>query len=108
MGKSVKGSRVLVLGLTYKKDVNDIRESPALDIIHLLIEKGAHVSYHDPYVPSFNYDGLSLSVVDDLESALRCADCVMIATDHTSYDWALVRQQATLIVDCRHVVTNVA
>lgn len=105
-GQSVKGSRVLVIGVAYKKDTNDIRESPALDIIHLLLEKGAQVSYHDPHVPSFSYDGVTLHSVDDLDSALRLADCVVITTDHTAYDWALVRQQASLIIDSRHVVAR--
>ncbi|MCS6882533.1 MAG: nucleotide sugar dehydrogenase [Oscillochloridaceae bacterium] len=103
-GKAVKGSRVLVLGVAYKKDVSDIRESPALDIIHLLAEKGAQVSYHDPYVPSFSYDGVSLSAVKDLETALQYADCVVVATDHSSYDWAVVRETARLVVDTRRAL----
>jgi len=103
-GKAMKGSRVLVLGVAYKKDVSDLRESPALDIIHLLAAKGAQVSYHDPYVPSFSYDGVSLQAVKDLETALQYADCVVVATDHSVYDWAMVRERARLVVDTRRAV----
>ncbi|MCL4834136.1 MAG: nucleotide sugar dehydrogenase [Caldilineaceae bacterium] len=103
-GKAVKGSRVLVLGVAYKKNVSDMRESPSLDIIHLLEEKGALVDYHDPHVPSFHTDGLRKSCVDDLDAALRAADCVVVATDHSAYDWQAVGSQARLIVDTRHVI----
>ena len=103
-GLAVKGSRVLVLGVAYKKNVSDLRESPALDILHLLAEKGAQVEYHDPYVPAFTYDGLARTGVTDLDAALAAADCVVIATDHSDYDWALVRERARLIVDTRHVL----
>lgn len=103
-GLAVKGSRVLVLGVAYKKNVSDLRESPALDILHLLAEKGAQVEYHDPYVPAFTYDGLARTGVTDLDAALAAADCVVIATDHSDYDWALVRERARLIVDTRHVI----
>jgi UDP-N-acetyl-D-glucosamine dehydrogenase len=70
-GKAVKGSQILVLGVAYKKDVSDIRESPALDIIHLLEEKGANVSYHDPHVPAFHHEGMEMVGVTDLDLALR-------------------------------------
>ncbi|MFN3334767.1 MAG: nucleotide sugar dehydrogenase [Caldilinea sp.] len=104
VGKAVKGSHILVLGVAYKKNVSDLRESPALDIIHLLEEKGARVVYHDPHVPSFQYDGMEMVGVTDLGAALIEADCVVIATDHDAYDWASVRQMARLLVDTRHVV----
>ena len=104
VGKSVKGSTVLVLGVAYKKDVSDLRESPALDIIHLLQGKGALVEYHDPYVPSFSYDELEMSRVRDLEAALTNADCVLIATDHSDYDWYHISEQADIVVDTRHVI----
>jgi UDP-N-acetyl-D-glucosamine dehydrogenase len=103
-GRSVKGSRVLVLGVAYKKNVSDLRESPALDIMHLLAAKGATVEYHDPYVPAFDYNGLARTGVTDLAEALTAADCVVIATDHSDYDWAIIRDQARLIVDTRHVL----
>ncbi len=102
--KPVKNSRVLVLGVAYKKDIDDVRESPALDIIALLKEKGADVRYHDPHVPEFAYNGLSLTSEPDLETALAQADCVVIATDHSFYDWDAIVRQAALVVDTRHVV----
>ena len=102
-GKAVKGSQILVLGVAYKRDVSDMRESPALDIIHLLQEKGAVVNYHDPHVPTFSHDGMAMTSVTDLHAALDGADCVVITTDHALYDWNLVRQSAQLLVDTRHV-----
>ncbi len=102
--KAVKGSRILVLGVAYKKDIDDVRESPALDIIALLHEKGAHIRYHDPHVSSFSYNGLKFTSVDDLDAALEEADCVVIATDHTAYDWPHIAKTASLLVDTRHVL----
>jgi len=104
--KPVNGSRILVLGVAYKKNVGDMRESPALDIIHLLREKGANVEYHDPYVPSFSYEGTAMASVYDLDAALSQADCVVITTDHDSYDWAYIGKRAQLIIDTRHILTN--
>ncbi|MBK8047780.1 MAG: nucleotide sugar dehydrogenase [Anaerolineales bacterium] len=106
VGKAVKGSQVLVLGVAYKKNVSDLRESPALDIIHLLQNKGARVDYHDPFVPNFTYEELSLASVPDLEAALKCADCVVIATDHAQYDWRDIARHAKVLVDTRHVTEN--
>ncbi len=103
-GKALKGSCVLVLGVAYKPNTSDIRESPALDIIHLLQEKGARVLYHDPFVPTLNYDGIEMASVDALEPALRETDCAVIVTDHAGYDWDTVREQAKLIVDSRHAL----
>ncbi len=102
--KAVNGSKVLVLGVAYKKNVSDLRESPALDIVTLLKEKGAEVSYHDPHVPSFSYDELEMTSVEDLDAALTGADCVVIATDHSAYDWADVHEKARLLVDTRRAV----
>jgi UDP-N-acetyl-D-glucosamine dehydrogenase len=102
-GKAVKGSQILVLGVAYKRDISDMRESPALDIIHLLREKGAIVNYHDPHVPTFSHDGMAMTSITDLHAALDGADCVVITTDHALYDWNLVRQSAQLLVDTRHV-----
>ncbi len=103
-GKSLKGSHVLVLGVAYKKDVSDLRESPALDIIHLLQAKGAVVSYHDPHVPSFHYEGIALQSETDLDAALERADCVVVATDHSTYDWQAISKQARLVVDTRRAI----
>lgn len=102
--KAIRGSTVLVLGVAYKKDVSDVRESPALDIIHLLREKGAHVTFHDPHVASIRIDGERLHGTTDLPDALRSSDCVIIATDHSSYDWALVKQHAPLVIDTRNAL----
>ncbi|MBA3944436.1 MAG: nucleotide sugar dehydrogenase [Herpetosiphonaceae bacterium] len=104
VGKAVKGSRILVLGVAYKKDVSDVRESPAIDIIHLLQAKGALISYHDPYVPELHYEGLDLRSVKNLASALQVADCTLIVTNHTHYDWRQVQDDARMIVDTRHVI----
>jgi UDP-N-acetyl-D-glucosamine dehydrogenase len=103
-GKSVKGSRVLVLGVAYKRDVNDIRESPALDIIHLLEGKGAHVAYHDPFVPALEEEGIAMQSVDNLMGEVERSDCVVIVTDHSAYPYAWIRENARLIIDTRHVL----
>jgi UDP-N-acetyl-D-glucosamine dehydrogenase len=103
-GKPVKGSRVLVLGVAYKKDIDDVRESPALDIIELLQAKGADVRYHDPHVATLSHNNHTHVSEPDLDAALAAADCVMVVTDHSSYDWPSVRQRARLVVDTRHVL----
>ncbi len=102
--KAVRGSRILVLGVAYKKDVSDIRESPALDIIHLLQEKGATVEYHDPHVPSFHHEGMAMKGITDLDAALNIADCVVIATDHSDYDWAHIHRSVHSLVDTRRTL----
>ena len=102
--KAVNGATVLVLGVAYKRDIQDVRESPALDIMRLLEEKGATVEYHDPHVPSFSEHGQSMASVPDLGAALSAADAVVIVTDHSSYDWDEVAEKAGLVVDTRHVL----
>ena len=102
-GKPLKNSRVLVLGVAYKKDIDDLRESPALDIIELLRAKGADVRYHDPYVPVISHNGHDLTCEPALDAALDAADCVLIVTDHSVYDWPAVLAKAKLVVDTRHV-----
>jgi UDP-N-acetyl-D-glucosamine dehydrogenase len=102
--KPVKGSRILVLGVAYKKDIDDVRESPALDIIALLFEKGADIRYHDPHVATFAYNGLQMISEPDLDVAIAEADCVVIATDHSSYNWKQIADNAALLVDTRHVL----
>jgi UDP-N-acetyl-D-glucosamine dehydrogenase len=102
--KPVKGSYILILGVAYKKDVSDLRESPALDIIHLLQEKGAHVDFHDPHVAQFHHDGMEMMSVPDLDTALAAADCVVVVTDHSVYDWNKIRQRVKLMVDTRNVL----
>ena len=102
--KAVNGARVLILGIAYKRDIQDVRESPALDIIRLLEEKGAHVEYHDPHVPSFVEDGARMHSVEDLDAALAAADVVVVVTDHSAYDWDDVASKARVVVDTRHVL----
>jgi UDP-N-acetyl-D-glucosamine dehydrogenase len=101
--KAVNGARILVLGVAYKRDVNDVRESPALDIIGLLAADGADVDYHDPFVPDLAEDGVSLSSIALTDEALTEADAVVIVTDHTDVDYARVLERASVVVDARHV-----
>ncbi len=102
--KPLRDSRVLVLGAAYKPDVDDLRESPALDVIHLLKEKGALVSYHDPYIPRIDHDEMQLDSVSDVLEAVRAADCVVIITNHKAYDYAQILAEARLIVDTRNAL----
>ena len=105
-GKAARGSRVLVIGVAYKKDIDDIRESPALDVIRLLEQRGAHVSYHDPHVPRFKEDAIDLKSVPLTAETLAAVDCAIIVTDHSAIDYALVAQHARVLVDTRHAVAN--
>lgn len=102
--KAVNGSKVLILGVAYKPDIDDLRESPALDVIHLLKEKGAEVSYHDPYIPHLDHDNIVLDSVPDLMAAVAEADCVAIITNHSDYDYAVILNAAQLIVDTRNAL----
>lgn len=106
-GKALKGSTVLVLGVAYKKDVSDLRESPALDIIGLLREKGADVHYHDPHVPTLKHDGHVLTSVTNLMASLEAADCTIIVTNHAAYDWAAIQERAVLLVDTRNALAQI-
>lgn len=102
--KPLKGSRVLVLGVAYKRDINDVRESPALGIIDQLMHKGAEVSYHDPFIPEMSLDGRgSLAGVELTDSVLSESDCVVIVTDHSPIDYTRVVRHARLVVDTRNV-----
>jgi UDP-N-acetyl-D-glucosamine dehydrogenase len=105
-GKAVRGARVLVLGVAYKKDIEDVRESPALDIIRLLTQQGAAVRYHDPFVAEFAEDGKRHCSVPLTAEELAGADCVLIVTDHTDVDYGLVASHARQIVDTRHVLAS--
>jgi UDP-N-acetyl-D-glucosamine dehydrogenase len=105
--KPLRGSRILVLGVAYKPDVSDLRESPALDVIGLLRQKGAVVDYHDPYVAQLTHDSFSLQCVPDLEGAVQQADCVVITTNHASYKWKRILAQARLIVDTRNALGEI-
>ncbi len=101
--KAVNGAQVLVLGVAYKKDVNDVRESPALDIIRLLAADGARVEYHDPLVPDVAEDGTRLASVPLTDQVLSDADAVVIVTDHSEVDYGRVLDRAEVVVDARNV-----
>jgi UDP-N-acetyl-D-glucosamine dehydrogenase len=103
-GKAVRGSTVLVLGVAYKKDIDDIRESPALDVIRLLEQRGAIVKYHDPHVPKLHEDGVELESIPLTADLLHGTDCVVVVTDHTNLDYPLVAREAKLVVDTRHAL----
>jgi UDP-N-acetyl-D-glucosamine dehydrogenase len=106
-GRSVRGSKVLVLGVTYKPNVGDIRESPALDIIELLGHKGAEVAYSDPFVKQLNVGGRMLASTALAPAVLSAADCVVIATHHAAFDYALVVKRARCVVDTRNATRGV-
>ena len=101
--RSVKGSKVLVLGVAYKRNIDDQRESPALEIIHLLRQRGAQVTYNDPYVPA----AAGMKSRRLTPALLRAQDCVVIATDHTDYDYPRVVAAAKLVVDTRNATKQI-
>ncbi len=108
-GKPLKGARILILGVTYKKDVDDLRESPALTIIFELQRRGALVDYHDPYVPQITLTPqTTLRSVPLTEDTLDRADCVLVHTPHSCYDWAWVGRHARLVFDTRNVMPPLA
>jgi UDP-N-acetyl-D-glucosamine dehydrogenase len=102
--KSINGARVLVLGVAYKKNISDVRESPALDIIQLLAKKGARISYCDPYVPVLDEHGIRLKADRFSAAALRRADCVVLVTDHDLFDYRLVARESKVVVDTRNAL----
>jgi UDP-N-acetyl-D-glucosamine dehydrogenase len=104
--KPLKGSRVHVMGVSYKRDIDDVRESPALDILHLLGRRGALISYSDPFVPTIHSDGIEMQAVE-AEAAIRDADCVVIVTDHKKFDYAALVKNARLIVDTRNALKGI-
>ena len=105
--KALKGARIHVLGVAYKKNIDDVRESPALDVMHLLMSRGARVTYSDPYVPSLKVDGCTLAS-QDLDVSLMSCDCAAIITDHGSVDYQAVLEKAPLIVDTRNALKGYA
>ena len=109
--KSIKGSKVLLLGVAYKKDVDDLRESPSLKLLELLAQRGAVLDYNDPYFPALfkmrHYDFSDKRSVDLTPANLARYDCVLIATDHTSYDYAAIVRDAKLVVDTRNATRRV-
>lgn len=105
-GKPVKGCRIHVLGVAYKKDIEDVRESPALDIMMLLQRRGARVTYSDPHVPELRVDGFALDALP--ESAAAEADCTVVVTDHSVFDYARLAATAPLIVDTRNALKGLS
>jgi UDP-N-acetyl-D-glucosamine dehydrogenase len=106
MAKAVNGSRILVLGVAYKRDIDDVRESPALDVIRLLQERGATVDYHDPYIPQFREHGQLFTGVPLADDVLELVDAVVIITDHRGVDYQRVLDKSKLVVDTRNVTAG--
>ncbi len=102
--RSVRGANVLILGMAYKADIDDVRESPSLDIMEILEKEGARVSFCDPYVPSIMHGGGKKRSVPFRASTLRAADCVVISTAHKAFDYSLVSRHARTVVDCRNAL----
>lgn len=106
LGKPLKGTKILILGIAYKKDVDDMRESPALRVTELLLEQGAHVEYHDPYLP-FGRDyrhhpNIDMESIQLTEAALKEADLVLLLTDHSNFDYPFIERHAGCIIDTRN------
>src|SRR5258708_27835558 len=101
-GKAARASRVMLVGVAYKKNIDDIRASPALDVIRLLHQRGADVSYHDPHVPVLKEDGIALNSVPLTAETLAQADCVIIVTYHAAIYYKLVARHSRATVDTRH------
>jgi UDP-N-acetyl-D-glucosamine dehydrogenase len=104
VGKSVKGADILILGVAYKKDIDDERESPAADIIDMLLEKGGKVTYADPYIPKFDTGKDVLEAISFNTDALRKAELVIIITDHSVVDYDVVLRESKLILDTRNAI----
>jgi len=105
--KAINGSRIHIFGVAYKRDVNDLRESPALDIIELLGRRGGEVSYTDPYIPEFKHAHLDLKSVE-ADAAMKACDCAVIITDHKVFDYKGIVEGSPLIVDTRNALKGVA
>jgi UDP-N-acetyl-D-mannosaminuronate dehydrogenase len=104
--KSLEGSNILIIGVTYKKDINDIRESPALEIVSSLIKKGAHVYCHDPLVSSFQIDGKKINTVKLTKENISISDLTVIITDHSGIDYKFILDNAGLVFDTRNALKN--
>ncbi len=106
-GKSVRGARILVLGVAYKRDIDDVRESPALKVISELEKLGANVSYHDAYVPSIKLDHREMMSQPLDDAALRKSDLVLVLTDHSSVDYKRVAAVSPLVFDARNATAGI-
>lgn len=107
IGKPIKGAKILILGVAYKRDVSDLRESPALDVMNLLVKRGAKVSYNDPYIPKIDEPGHKMKSVRLTPSVLSSADCVLIVTNHTCYDFKKICDGARLVFDTRNATRGI-
>lgn len=103
-GKPVAGSKILVLGAAYKKDIDDLRESPAISVIRDLLRKGGNVVYNDPYIPRLKVNGQTLRSKPLIKELVKKADCVVILTNHSAYDYPLIVKNAKLIIDTRGII----
>ncbi|KKT89075.1 MAG: Nucleotide sugar dehydrogenase [Candidatus Jorgensenbacteria bacterium GW2011_GWC1_48_8] len=102
--KAVRGAKILALGVAYKKDIDDPRESPAVEVIKDLVKKGANVRYNDPFIPQINVSGKTFRSVPLNKKALKSADCVLVLTDHSIYDYKMIARTAKLIIDTRGAI----
>jgi UDP-N-acetyl-D-glucosamine dehydrogenase len=111
-GKPIKGSRITLLGMAYKKDVDDPRESPGFELMDLLMRKGAEVAYNDPHIPELphmrRYPHLHMASRELTPDYLRSQDCLLIVTDHSAYDWPQIVAHSGLVVDTRNATRDVA
>jgi UDP-N-acetyl-D-mannosaminuronate dehydrogenase len=106
LSKSIRGSKILILGVAYKKNVSDCRESPALDVMRMLIDKGAELSYNDPLVPTLRMGRNVLKSVEVSSANLQSQDCVIILTDHSAYDFKKIVASAKLVIDTRNATKD--
>jgi UDP-N-acetyl-D-glucosamine dehydrogenase len=104
--KSIRGSKIMILGVAYKKNVSDCRESPALDVMRLLTDKGAILSYNDPLVPTLRLGGSALKSIDPSPAEIAKHDCIIILTDHSVYDFRKIVEAATLVIDTRNATKD--
>jgi len=105
--KALKNSRILILGAAYKPDIDDVRESPALDVIGLLQQNGAEVKYHDPFISQLKHENINLKSVPDLMEAVESVDCVVIITNHSQYDYQQIYDKASCIMDARNALGDI-
>ena len=106
VSKSIRGSKIMILGVAYKKNVSDCRESPALDVMRLLADKGAILSYNDPLVPTLRLGGSALKSIDPSPAEIAKHDCIIILTDHSAYDFRKIVEAATLVIDTRNATKD--
>jgi len=106
-GIKLSGARILIIGLTYKKDIKDLRKSPALDILEILKKEKARISYHDPLIPYLKLGGLNFKSLPLTQNNLNKFDCVIIAADHSSLNYNLILKNAKMIFDTRNVYKNI-